>query len=99
MHLVHAQWLANGNGMPHAALRFVGGYYYKFSEVSYGVYQVADARCSNTVVIGYQYNRLVCLFVHISLYKIAGFAGFEKIKAGEKTKIIFDVRKILVLLH
>ena len=51
---VHAQWLADGDGMAHAGLRLVGGNDHQFAEPFHGLHQIPDAGGIDAVVVGDQ---------------------------------------------
>jgi hypothetical protein len=57
--------MANGNGMPHAALRLIWGHYYNVAQVFYSLYQVAYAGGGYPIIVGNQYGRQLCFALHM----------------------------------
>jgi transcriptional regulator with XRE-family HTH domain len=60
---MQTQWIANGDGMTHATLGFVGSYYHNFTKAFHSFYQGPDTRCMNTIVVGDENDREGCFFL------------------------------------
>src|ERR1700761_72872 len=54
MHRIQPQGITNGDGMSHTALWFIGCHHDDLPEFPHRLYQVANARRADAIVIGHQ---------------------------------------------
>src|SRR4051812_36561538 len=54
--------------MPHSRLWFIWCYHHYFSKIFNCFYQISDARCSNSIIVGYEYHRFLRVLCHSKIF-------------------------------